>query len=106
MLRSIKLVLVTLRIICYIVFMTTNSKSNYRPELYTKDAKKDRFYRVATRRINKLLNNLRLIGNTANTNLYLYKDEEIDKIFSTIENKIIEVKSKFRRSKDKDTFSF
>lgn len=86
--------------------MIKKVKSNYRPELYTKKAKKDRFYRVATRRVNKLLNNLRLIGNTANTNLYLYKDEEIDKIFNTIDNKIIEIKSKFRRSKDKDTFSF
>lgn len=86
--------------------MDKKTKSNYRPELYTKEAKKNRFHRVAARRVNKLLNNLRLIGNTANTNLYLYKDEEIDKIFSTIENKIIEIKSKFRRSEDKDTFSF
>lgn len=82
------------------------NKSSYRQELYTKEAKKARFHRVATRRINKLLDTFRLIGNTSNTNLYLYTDSEVDKIFNTIENKIIEVKSKFRKSKDKNTFSF
>ena len=89
----------------YIV-MAKKVKSNYRPELYTKEAKKARFYRVAERRVNNVLNMLRLIGNTANTNLYLYTDDEIEKTFATIENKIVEIKSKFRRSKDKDAFKF
>lgn len=82
------------------------NNSSYRRELYTKDAKRARFQRVATRRVNKLLNTLRLIGNTANTNLYLYKDGEVEKIFNTIENRIIEIKAKFRKSKDKDIFEF
>ena len=84
----------------------SKTKTSYRKELYTQQAKKDRFHRVAERRINNLLNTLRLIGNTANTNLYSYTDDEVIKLFNTIEKRLIEIRGKFKQSKKKDNFSF
>jgi len=69
----------------------------YKPELYTDQAKRERFKRVAERRTNRILNDIRLLGNTANRQLYLYSDADIDKIFLTIENKISEVRGMFKR---------
>lgn len=70
---------------------------SYNPELYTESAKLNRFKRIAERRTNKILNDLRLLGNTANKQLYLYSDADIDKIFMTVENKVAEVRGKFKK---------
>ena len=66
------------------------------------DEKTDRFKRIAEKRTNSVLNDLRLLGNTANRNTYTYTDEQVDKIFGVIESRIGEVKAKFsRRRHDK-----
>lgn len=67
---------------------------------YLKEEKIDRFARIAQQRTNRVLNALRLLGNTANRNTYKYNDEQIDKIFSVIESKLIETRGKFRRSRE------
>lgn len=72
----------------------------YDPKLYSESAKIDRFKRIAEKRTNKILNSLRLLGNTANKQLYLYSDGDVDKIFATIENKIKEIKGKFSRKSE------
>ena len=72
----------------------------YKPELYSEAAKAERFKRVAERRINKILNDLRLLGNTANKQLYLYSDADIDKIFMVIENKVAEIRGRFNRKSE------
>lgn len=73
---------------------------SYKPELYSETAKMKRFKRVAERRTNKILNNLRLLGNTANRQLYLYNDADIDKIFMVIENKVAEIRGRFNRKSE------
>ncbi len=70
---------------------------SYNPELYSESAKMNRFKRVAERRTNKILDDLRLLGNTANKQLYLYSDANIDKIFMTIENKVAEIRGRFKK---------
>lgn len=57
--------------------------------------KRERFLNVAERRTNIVLEKIRILGNCANKNLYDYRKEEMDKIFSTIERKIKEVRAKF-----------
>lgn len=84
--------------------MDKTKTTGYKPELYSKEAKIDRFHRVAERRINNLLKTLRLIGNTANRNLYSYTDAEVDKIFETVDKRLIEIRGKFRASKKKEDF--
>jgi hypothetical protein len=76
-------------------------KSGYRPEQYTEEARKDRFNRIATRRTNRILNDLRLLGNTSHRSLYYYEDRDVEKVFQAIEKKIIEVRAKFK-TKDKE----
>jgi len=79
-------------------------KSGYKSELYTAEAKKSRFYRIAERRTNRILENLRLLGNTSNKTLYKYTDDEVNKIFKAIDEKILEIKGKFKTTKQKEQF--
>ena len=67
----------------------------------TEKEKKERFNKVATNRVNKILDTLRLLGNCSNTSNYSYTDEEVDKIFSAIELELEEQKSKFKRKERK-----
>jgi len=62
--------------------------------------KAERFRRIAQQRTNRVMNDLRLLGNTANKNTYKYSDDQVDKIFDAIEVKLTEVKGKFSRTKN------
>ena len=80
--------------------MNQNSPSKgYDPDLYKEPARKARFKRVAERRTNRILENLRLLGNTGNKNLYAYTPDDIDKIFGAIEKSITETRAKFKTKK-------
>ncbi len=57
--------------------------------------KRKRFKKLANYRTNKVLKRLKVLGNCANRSAYEYTEEEISKIFSEIEKKVREVKSKF-----------
>ena len=56
------------------------------------------FKRLVEKRVTKLLECLRLIGNLSNKNNYDYSDQEIDKIFKTIQNFVDEAKGKFKKN--------
>jgi len=60
----------------------------------------ERFKRVAEARTNAILDKLRILGNLSNRQMYSYSEEDINKIFSAINEKVREVKSKFRFSKE------
>ena len=65
--------------------------------------KRDRFKRIATKRTQKILKTLKLLGNCANKSNYEYNQEEVDKIFRAIEDEIATTKSKFKvHNKDKE----
>jgi len=61
----------------------------------TREEKRKRFKRLATQRTNSVLRRLKVLGNCANRSAYDYREEEIRKIFSTIENKVRETKARF-----------
>ena len=65
----------------------------------TKAHKKKKFKQLANRRVNKLLHQLRLIGNLNNEYAYQFEPEQIDKIFETIQERIQLTKSIFESSK-------
>ena len=71
-------------------------KSTYKPEAYTKEAKKARFYRVGERRVNKVLHYFRLIGNISNGNLYCYTDREVKKMFLKLRKELTITENKFK----------
>jgi hypothetical protein len=71
--------------------------------------KRGRFEAVAARRIQKLLDQLDILGNCANRANYEYNEEDIRKMFSAIENKTRHVKALFGNSissDDKNKFKF
>ena len=63
-----------------------------------------RFKRLAASRTNEILKRLKILGNCSNRQVYKYSKEDIDKIFSTIEKKSKEVKSKFNHPEEEPKF--
>lgn len=57
--------------------------------------KSQRFKRLATKRTNAVLEKLRVLGNLSSKVNYEYSEEEINKIFSTIEGQLRIIKTKF-----------
>jgi hypothetical protein len=82
----------------------TDIKNSSREQIYTPEENAIRFKRVAERRVNRLLNDLRLLGNTSNKSLYRYEEAEVEKIFATLTQAITEVRGKFRSRKVKNKF--
>lgn len=67
--------------------------------MVSKTDKRERFKRLAEYRTNLILSRLKVLGNCANRSAYEYTEEEINKIFTEIERKVKEIKSKFHFSK-------
>lgn len=57
--------------------------------------KKSNFKRLAESRTNKILDSLVLLGNLSNTSYYDYSMDQIDEIFSVIEEEIKQQKLRF-----------
>ena len=68
------------------------------------DEKRERFVRIAESRTNKILEQIRLLGNCSNKHNYSYSDEDIKKIFSVIENELREAKLKYTSQVNKERF--
>ena len=66
--------------------MTTNDKSK-------------RFKRLASSRTSEVLDKLRILGNCADRRTYSYTDEEIDRIFKSIDEQVKIIKSQFKKPK-------
>lgn len=71
--------------------------------------KKDRFKRVAPKRVENLIKDIRTLSNCSNTGNYEYTQEEVDKMIKAIreEIKIMELLFKKNLNKNKkDIFNF
>jgi len=68
----------------------------------SQEIKKERFKRLATQRTNIVLKRLKVLGNCSNRSAYEYTEEEVNKIFSEIERRVREIKSKFHFPKNKE----
>lgn len=64
-----------------------------------KAQKRERFKRLAQYRTNEVLKRLRVLGNCSNKSVYAFDEDDINKIFSEIEKRVREIKSKFSFSK-------
>ena len=81
-----------------------DTQSGYQAEHYTPEAKRARFKRIAELRTNRILNDIRLLGNTGNKTLYQYDQADVDKIFAIIDTKLTETRAKFKTSKKEKPF--
>ena len=57
--------------------------------------KRERFIRLAEKRVPKAIQAIRLIGNLSSRGNYSYTKEDADKIYRALENEIREMKSRF-----------
>ena len=57
--------------------------------------RRQRFKRLANTRVNKALNQIRILGNLANKSYYDYTDEDVSKIFKALDLQIKTLKGKF-----------
>lgn len=80
--------------------MDAKKSSTYNSDLYRPEERRKRFKRIAAKRTERILDNIRLLGNTSNKTLYSYDEADIEKIFSTIESRLAEVRLKFKTKKD------
>lgn len=68
----------------------------------TEQEKMERFKRVAENRTNKIIDQIRLLGNCSNKSNYEYTEEDVKKIFSAIEYELKITKQKYQaRTKSK-----
>lgn len=67
----------------------------------TEETKREKFIRLAEARTNKILSMLDTLSNCANTNVYEYTNNDVEKIFEAIEKKTLEVRHKFNANKPK-----
>ena len=71
----------------------------------TNENKEERFKRIATKRVQRLLDDLRLLGNCSNTVTYSYKEEDVNKIFGAIDKEYKRVRQLFDKTSAKRHFS-
>ncbi|MDD5680011.1 MAG: hypothetical protein PHI59_02075 [Candidatus Omnitrophica bacterium] len=62
--------------------------------------RRERFKRLATARTNAVLQKIKVLGNCSNRQAYEYTEDEIDKIFATIDKHLKSTKSKFHFPKE------
>ena len=66
--------------------------------------KEEKFRRIATARTNRVLNDIRLLGNCSNSNNYSYTEADINRIFNEINKELKRIRALFEKS-DKNKFS-
>lgn len=59
------------------------------------DKRRENFKRLGVMRTNEVLRRIKILGNCSNRSHYDYTEEDVNKIFSEIERKVRETKSKF-----------
>lgn len=59
------------------------------------ETKNERFRRLAVSRGNRLIREIALLGNLANRKNYSYSDEDVERLFTPIEQELEEVRSLF-----------
>ena len=65
--------------------------------------KREKFIRLAEKRVNGVIRELELIGNLSNKSNYDYDDNDVEKIIKTLKKAVIDLDSKFT-SKAKSNF--
>lgn len=68
-------------------------------EIKNNETKRDKFIRLAEARTTKIINMIELLGNCSNKGNYEYSQEDVDKIFDTIESVLDNTRSQFNQVK-------
>jgi len=68
------------------------------------EIKKERFKKIAEKRVNKLIEDFRLLGNCSNKGNYEYTEQDVKKIISAINKEFEKLKDRFYGEKNKEKF--
>lgn len=71
-----------------------------------KEIKKEKFRQLSEKRVNYILQKLKILGNLSNKSNYYYEKEDILKIFKSIEKATKEVKELFLNNEGNNSFKF
>ena len=70
------------------------------------ESKRDRFIRIAEARTNKIISQMKLLGNCSNRNNYDYTEKDVKKIIETLENELTLLKDRYKQeTKKKERFT-
>jgi len=68
----------------------------------TGETREEKFKRLANQRTNRILEDLRILGNLSNKSTYSYSEEDVRKIFQAIEDQLKSAKTRFKGSEKKE----
>lgn len=70
--------------------------------------KDDRFKRIASKRVDNIIKNIRSLANCSNTNNYQYSEKDVNKMTRAIKEEVKVMETLFRKnlSNKKDSFNF
>lgn len=72
-----------------------------------KESKVDTFIRIAEPRVKSVLRALRILSNCSNRNNYEYNSEQVNSMFETITQALMDTESKFTKTKsEQESFKF
>ena len=63
--------------------------------------KRRKFAELGTKRVNKAINDIRLIGNLSNKANYEYTEEDVRKIMKALRDAVTEAETRFKKSQRK-----
>ena len=73
-----------------------------KPKIDRREIKEERFKKIASRRVQEILDKMRLLRNCANRGNYYYTNEQVRKIFIAIDDEWKKVKLEFNKGKSKN----
>ncbi|MGI9558843.1 MAG: hypothetical protein ACR2NQ_04165, partial [Thermodesulfobacteriota bacterium] len=68
------------------------------------ETKRDKFVRIANKRVNNTITKINLVGGLSNRSNYEYTEADVKKIFSALDNALDQAKKKFQPKKGQDEF--
>jgi len=74
-------------------------------EKMTNETSRERFLRLASQRTQAVMDKCRILGNCANPYMYEYSEEDVKKIFKTIEEQLKTTRQKFSKFNNNQKFS-
>lgn len=72
------------------------------------ELKKDRFKRVASRRVDNILKGIRSLSKCSNVNNYEYNEEDLNKMFKAIKKELKTMETLYKKNlnNNKESFNF
>ncbi len=68
--------------------------------------KRKKFVDIAEKRVNRLINEIRLVGNLSNRSNYEYKEEDVRRIFAAVDAELRNARRRFESTSTADSSSF